>query len=258
MASNTPKTMSSRLMTMKFMQRSAHKATASSPKTPNGPPSKRARLSNGRSAPGTPDQEIIQSAIDLEEKKRQEALDKAAQHSGETKWVLSFTDPLAGKRQESLQVQHAGFAEIDAADESDEDEEEVQPIRKKYGGGIKRKDKPIAFEKAEQSEGEISSSSEDEDYDSDDPTAALIRETRREVAAEHRKPRDAQPTHNYDSPGKPRRDQNGEVNIRGLTSLSGQPRDQPECFQCGQKGHMKSDCPKGRGSAGRGRGRGRK
>jgi len=156
MASNTPKTMSSRLMTMKvslcihfritlahaiqFMQRSAHKATASSPKTPNGPPSKKARLSNGRSAPGTPDQEIIQSAIDLEEKKRQEALDKAAQHSGETKWVLSYTDPLAGKRQDSLQVQHAGFAEIDAAAESDEDEEEAQPIRKKYGGGIKRKD----------------------------------------------------------------------------------------------------------------------
>jgi hypothetical protein len=122
------------------MQRSAHKATASSPKTPNGPPSKKARLSNGRSVPTTPDHEIIQSAIDLEEKKRQEALDKAAQHSGETKWVLSFTDSLAGQREESLQVQQAGFAEIDAADDSDEDEEEVRPIRKKFGGGIKRKD----------------------------------------------------------------------------------------------------------------------
>jgi hypothetical protein len=126
------------------MQRSAHKATAASPTTPNGPPSKKARLSGGRSAPGTPDQEIIQSAIDAEEKKRQEALDKASQHTGETKWVLSFTDPLAGKRQEALQVQQAGFAEIDAADDSDDEEEEAQPIRKKFGGGIKRKDVSVA------------------------------------------------------------------------------------------------------------------
>jgi hypothetical protein len=125
---------------MQFMQRSAHKAAASSPSTPDGPPSKRARLSNGRSAPGTPgtpDHQIIQSALAAEEKKRQEALDKAAQHVGETKWVLSYTDPLEGKRPESLQIQKAGFAEIDAADESDE-EEVQQPIRKKFGGGLKK------------------------------------------------------------------------------------------------------------------------
>jgi hypothetical protein len=120
------------------MQRSAHKATAASPTTPNGPPSKKARLSNGHSAPGTPDHEIIQSAVILEEKKRQEALEKAAQHAGETKWVLSFKDPLDGKRQESLQVKQAGFAEIDAADDSEE--EEARPIRKQFGGGLKRKE----------------------------------------------------------------------------------------------------------------------
>lgn len=131
------------LMSEQFMQRSAHKATASSPSTPNGPPSKKARLSNGHAAPGTPgtpDHEIIQSALILEEKKRQEALDKAAQHAGETKWVLSFKDPMDGKRQETLQVKQAGFAEIDAADDSDDDEEEVRPIRKQFGGGLKKKE----------------------------------------------------------------------------------------------------------------------
>jgi hypothetical protein len=125
------------------MQRSAHKATASSPSTPSGPPSKKARLSNGHAAPGTPgtpDHDIIQSALILEEKKRQEALDKAAQHTGETKWVLSFKDPMDGKRQESLQVKQAGFAEIDAADDSDDDEEEVRPIRKQFGGGLKKRE----------------------------------------------------------------------------------------------------------------------
>jgi hypothetical protein len=130
------------LTSKQFMQRSAHKATASSPTTPNGPPSKKARLSNGHSAPGTPgtaDHEILQSALAAEEKKRQEALDKAAQHAGETKWVLSYTDPLAGKRQESLQVTQAGFAELDE-DDSDDEEVEARPIRKKFGGGLKKKE----------------------------------------------------------------------------------------------------------------------
>jgi hypothetical protein len=123
------------------MQRSAAKSTASSPSTPNGPSSKKVRLSSGASAPGTPgtpDHEILQSALAAEEKKRQEALDKAAQHSGETKWVLSFKDPLDGKRGESLKVRQAGFAELDAEDTSEEDEEEARPIRKQFGGGVKR------------------------------------------------------------------------------------------------------------------------
>jgi len=131
-----------------FMQRSASKATASSPSTPNGPPSKKMRLSSGYSAPGTPgtpDHVILQSALEAEEKKRQDALDKAAQHTGETKWVLSFKDPLEGKRKEALQVRHAGFAEIDADGDSEEDEE-VQPIRKQFGGGVKRKEVRVMTE----------------------------------------------------------------------------------------------------------------
>jgi hypothetical protein len=153
MSGNTPKTMSSRLMTMKvsylvarnakqvltgkqFMQRSAAKNVASSPTTPKGPASKKVRLSNGGSA--TPDQQILQSALAEEEKKQQEALDKAALYTGETKWVLSYKDPLEGKRDDALHVRQAGFAELDAEDESDEDDEPAQPIRKQYGGGVKK------------------------------------------------------------------------------------------------------------------------
>jgi hypothetical protein len=118
------------------MQRSAAKNVASSPTTPNGPASKRVRLSNGGSVAS--DQQILQSALAEEEKKQQEARDKAAQYTGETKWVLSYTDPLEGKRGDALTVRQAGFAELDAEDSEDDDEEAPQPIRRQYGGGIKK------------------------------------------------------------------------------------------------------------------------
>ena len=123
------------------MQRAAAKSSPSTSSTPNGPPAKKARLSNGASAPGTSDQEIIQSGIDAEEARHQAALDRAAQHAGDTKWVLSFQDPLEGKRQDAMNVRHAGYAEIDAEDDSEEEEEEdTRPVRMQFGGGVKRKE----------------------------------------------------------------------------------------------------------------------
>ena len=121
------------------MQRSAAKNVASSPTaTPSGPASKKVRLSNGGSVAS--DHQILQSALAEEAKKQQEAVDKAALHTGETKWVLSYTDPLEGKRGDALDVRRAGFAELDAEDSDEEDEEEAQPIRRQYGGGVKKAD----------------------------------------------------------------------------------------------------------------------
>lgn len=288
--------MSSRLMTMKvrskiedmvkhvltcrqFMQRSAAKSTASSPSTPNGPPSKKSRLSNGGSAPNNHDHEILQTALAAEEKKQQEALDKAAQYTGETKWVLSIKDPLEGKRSGSMDVRQAGFAEIDAENTSEEEEEEVRPTRMKFGGGIKKKadvrirhyrqcagltmhQTSVPFEKTEESDGEIESSSDE--LDSDDPTAELIRETKREVAAERREARKSHAHTSHDSPRGPTRPRNEDMYVGNLSSISGGSRsggrdmNNVECYQCGQKGHMATSCPKKsgpRGSAGRGRGR---
>lgn len=121
------------------MQRSATKKP-SEPSTPDGPPSKRVRLSNGRSAPGTPatpsDQEVLQAALAAEEKKREDALQKAAEQAGETKWVLSFKDPQDDARQPMMQVVRAGFAAIDAED--DDSDDEVRPARLQFGGGVKK------------------------------------------------------------------------------------------------------------------------
>lgn len=119
-----------------FMQRSAAKNVASLPTTPNGPASKKVRLLNGGAAAA--DHQILQSALAEEAKKEQEAHDKAAQYTGETKWVLSYTDPLEGKRGDALTVRQAGFAELDAEDSEDENEEPAQPIRRQYGGGVKK------------------------------------------------------------------------------------------------------------------------
>jgi hypothetical protein len=121
------------------MQRAAAKSSPSSPSTPNGPPTKKARISNGTSAIGTSDHEIIQSGLDAEEAKRQAALDKAAQHAGETKWVLSFKDPLEGRREDAMKVRQAGFAELDAEDDDEDEDEDVKPMRMQFGGGVKKK-----------------------------------------------------------------------------------------------------------------------
>jgi hypothetical protein len=117
------------------MQRGAAKA-ASQPSTPTGPPSsKRVRLSNGGHTPGTPsDHEVIQAALAAEEKIRQEAVDKASEKAGETKWVLSFQDAKTGAGSGQLDVVQAGFAVIDAEDDSDE--EEQRPPRMQFGGGL--------------------------------------------------------------------------------------------------------------------------
>jgi hypothetical protein len=100
------------------------------------------RMSNGGSAASTPgapsDHEIMQTALAEEEKKREEALARAYAHTGETKWVLNYSDPHAGKRPPMLQVRQAGFAVIDANDDSDEDDDD-KPVRMKFGGGLKQK-----------------------------------------------------------------------------------------------------------------------
>ncbi|ORX97182.1 hypothetical protein BCR34DRAFT_607385 [Clohesyomyces aquaticus] len=243
---NTPKTMSSRLMTMKFMQRSAANSANSGPSMPNGPPNKRMRLSNGRSAPGTPsiaDNEALQAALAIEEKKRQDALDKAAALSGETKWVLSFKDPQDGSRDSGMKVTYAGFATIDA-DDSDSDEGDHKPARMQFGGGVKKKEACQNIPKATEDSDQDESDEDSSEYDSDDPTAALIRETKREAAA------------------KPSIDE--DAALGGLTSISGGQSSGSRgntitCFNCGRQGHMNRDCPQpkaARGFAGRSRGRG--
>ncbi|KAF2113786.1 hypothetical protein BDV96DRAFT_601260 [Lophiotrema nucula] len=261
---STPKMMSSRLMTMKFMQRSA----AKEPSTPsNPPPSKRVRLSNGTSStPATPapsEQAVVQAALAAEEKKREEALDRAAAKAGETKWVLSFQEPDRSTRGEGLEVREVGFGGIDLL-ESDEEEESGQGgARMRFGGGVKRKAQKIVKEEesdaesGEASESDSEDSGEDEeDLDSDDPTAELIRETKRDVYAKEREARRVSKESKKERESMRRRSGVDEdMDVSKLSSLSGggtpksavKGKSDMACFACGEKGHMKAQCPNNQG-----------
>lgn len=130
---STPKTMSSRLMTMKFMQRGAAAAAAaaseaSSPATPRSDDgsAKRRKFSHTPSAAGSPaaplyDQQAIQSALAEEEKKRQAAIEKRAAELGDSHWVLEGASALSklGSRR-PLNIVQVGFAQIDYAGASGE------------------------------------------------------------------------------------------------------------------------------------------
>jgi hypothetical protein len=129
--------------------------------------------------------------------------------------------------------------------------------------------------KAEDSDSESESGSSSDDYDEDDPAAELIRETKREMAAEKRESRKARSSMGNESlQGTPQRSDQ-DKNPNGFTATSGSRRsgglsggnsgnsgglDNVECFKCRQRGHVAVKCPNGtpRGSAGRGRGRGRR
>lgn len=110
------------------MQRAAA-SPSSTPSTPDGPPSKRQRLSTGsHNSLRTPDYgEAVQAAIAAEELKREQALEKAAADAGETRWVLSFRDEdNSGKGM--LRVVSKGFAEIDRDEGWEASEEEEKPM----------------------------------------------------------------------------------------------------------------------------------
>lgn len=130
--------MSSRLLTMKFMQRSAASAPSSTSSTPDERASKRQRLSTGESAPReNPELQAIQAALAAEDAKRLEALDRQAAAAGETKWVLNL--PKAIAEPAGFTIINAGYGSIDQGDDMQEIDETLSiqrpsmPGRRSYG-----------------------------------------------------------------------------------------------------------------------------
>ncbi|PYI01141.1 hypothetical protein BO78DRAFT_25364 [Aspergillus sclerotiicarbonarius CBS 121057] len=148
--SKPDKTMSSRLLTMKFMQRAAATNAAreaSQPTTDDSKvstPPKRQRLSTGPiDSPGTPqsDLDAISAALAEEEEKRREALARQAQDSGDTEWVLDYA-PAA---------QYAPPPFVVADGSLDADDDEIAGGRQTYGN-FRRKKRTVTGETDDEAE----------------------------------------------------------------------------------------------------------
>ncbi|KAL8674854.1 MAG: hypothetical protein Q9168_000740 [Polycauliona sp. 1 TL-2023] len=256
--------MSSRLMTMKFMQRAAATSAMPSPQSPytphDAPPSKRRKISTTRSSqPPTPttDAQIFQAAVDAEDVKRAAAIERVAAQAGESKWVLSTADgvgkPSSGKNK--LQFLTAGYSDID---------QDIEASGRRIFGRYKNK--------AEQQIGTANSdtgSLSEDDNDSNDPDTGTDSEdggggtdarsldpyknvTRAEDNVQRSRKRKNAPKADTSNAGTPKPK---EVKLNRLTSISGGGGGgggrsgggglaAMECHFCGEKGHKKADCPK--------------
>lgn len=113
--------MSSRLLTMKFMQRAAASSPVSSaPSTPDQPSAKRRRTSEDFSPSAADisalaDQKAVAAALAEEERIREAAIERQAAQAGDTRWVLSFEDTKqqSAVPKNTLRVVKTGYAGID-------------------------------------------------------------------------------------------------------------------------------------------------
>ena len=140
------KNMSSRLLTMKFMQRASASVSQSAPSTPDTRPHKRPRLSEpsfvshpspSAQSSASSDQQRAQEVFAEEDRKRQAVLDRQADEAGDTKWALegAKASPLRG-----LRVVSAGYTAIDSGrsarveEEVDADVVELEEVRPRLSG----------------------------------------------------------------------------------------------------------------------------
>lgn len=256
------KPMSSRLMTMKFMQRAAASTSPSTPQSQSHTldtlPSKRQKVSAATSSIPTPtsDLQLIQVALTKEEEKKEKAINRLAEEAGETKWVLSTVNGEKGNGVGGLRVANAGYSEID--------QEAWRPAvsgRRSFGKfnqELEKRQDGAAGTSSSSSETETEASEEDGE-DSDDPagTRELIRVAKENAmrrADDERYQRKQQRRAEKDELARlVEKRRSKEVKLNRLSSISGvgggggkpggSGKQDIECYSCGEKGHVKRDCP---------------
>ncbi|KAL8829550.1 MAG: hypothetical protein Q9191_001954 [Dirinaria sp. TL-2023a] len=276
--SRAEKTMSSRLLTMKFMQRAAASSPAQpttpasqTSQIPSQPPSKRQKVSPFPSTPATPlsDQQAIQAALNAEEAKHSEALERIAAERGETKWILSCVDEGKGDRRPGFRVTKAGYGDIDA-------DENAGPERRgkwgvngrrsfgKFNKELERQQNNATSDTSSSSSDEVSeveAAEEEDGQGSNDAsgTGRLIRQFKEKAVsnakAEYKASKRAAKAQIVQLAARPL---NTEINLNKLSSISGAgglggnclaDKDRGgkanfQCYNCGEKGHVRSNCPR--------------
>ncbi|GIZ47845.1 hypothetical protein CKM354_001092500 [Cercospora kikuchii] len=245
------KTMSSRLASMKFMQRSG----PPSPATPSEPPSKKQRLSSGRAAPSPTSSN---PATPTEGS-------SGASHD-DSKWYLSFRAPQIPAAESPLRIVQAGYATLDSTsrgnDGSDSEDDAprrpTMPGRKSFGKFNKVIEKQNNPDLSSDSDSE---SDEDEDDEKEEGEAgddtgvdALIAQGRKEATERAKAERKAKRKAEKEASQKlAEQRRKKELNLnRTPTSISnggGSPSmANLSCHGCGEKGHKAADCPRKRNS----------
>lgn len=262
---------------MKFMQRAAASPISPSPSTPEEPPNKR-RKKGGDSSPSTfsvdalADQRAVQKALAEEEAIRQVALERQAAEAGDTRWVLSFEDDnrLAVSPTLALRVVQTGYANLDSISQVRSVEEEpddkpimvgrrsfgkfnrvLEVIRPRYYFAIlltiaQKQQDPTLEDSDDSDDNESKGSASDSDGDSDDPMNNLIKTSRAEAAQRLKADRKAKKKAEKSKTAElAKQRKKKDINLNGLTSLSGKPApgaSQGPCYSCGGP-HIKSKCP---------------
>ncbi|EJT81382.1 hypothetical protein GGTG_01363 [Gaeumannomyces tritici R3-111a-1] len=162
------KTVSSRLLTMKFMQRGIAASSANSslttPRSEDKHGSKRRKVSQDTTDCSSSGPKIdgaaVQAALDEEERKRRAAIAKQAEDLGDTRWVLDFPapSPRSSDRmpQTPLNIVQIGFAQIDSADSA-------------ATGGQMRRFNMKKASKAQEEDAETGSESDDSGSSDEEP-----------------------------------------------------------------------------------------
>ena len=259
MAPSTPQasSVSSRLLSMKFMQRAA----ADTPPSSVESSSKRRKLSQASPAASPADdpfsQARVRAAMEEVESKRAAAVERRAAEMQEARWVLDAPAVSSGGKK-PLNVVYVGYGDIDRAergedDEDDEGEDKVQSGRRITGNYKRKEDKEEARPWVPPSNGvdafqlTVSQTRSADDSDSEDETSDSEDGTPRKKKRK-----------NGDAADKRKK----EVKLSRLVSISGGggggsgggagggSAKGMKCFGCGGTGHKasSSECPKNRGA----------
>ncbi|KAF6817120.1 zinc knuckle [Colletotrichum sojae] len=266
---------SSRLLTMKFMQRAA--ATGSpAESSPEEPSSKRRKFQN---SPLTGDfhsfdQAAVQAALKAQEAKRLSALEKSRAELADTHWVLdgAVGESKNGGASAPPNIVYVGYAEIDGAAGSDESET-AQPVGRKRIGNFESKNAKTVAQKsgAAEDDSSDSGSSSDSDESSDDegpssggndtPSSkskskkgeclSSAGQGRTRVNLKPQKSAESLKAREFQDKRRKK-----EVKLNQLSSISGAGgfsspgTDRPQaaftCHNCGKAGHKMAECPKQR------------
>ncbi|KAJ0161342.1 hypothetical protein CTA2_6374 [Colletotrichum tanaceti] len=291
MAPETPpgRGISSRLLTMKFMQRAANSGSAPE-SSPDEPSSKRRKFQN---SPLTGDfhsfdQAAVQAALKQQEAQRLAALEASRGELADTHWILngSWGNPTATE-DAPPNIVYVGYADIDGANRKKKSKGAARHGRKKVGGNKKKTAKETVTKSATKDESDPGDSSVPSDSDDSDSSDGFSNE-HDELDAdppsgdEASTPKPVEPVKGLASGGQGRTRVNlqpkkstesmkakefrekrkkKEVKLNKLASISGgassisgagKSNAPFNCHNCGKPGHKAADCSdRRRGDGGR-------